>query len=809
MLKKLPNLIKLFFILFLFVGILSFVRPVLAAPTPTPTPTTAPDDDDPSTGWIKDQEVTFVGKTATRANDFLEWTLSTENYRWITIPIGTTTNPIQDFWVLVRNIVFVLLALFVLGAAFVMIATRGQNLTIMKFIPRFITIVVLVVLSFAIIRFLYQATDVIQGFFLSVKDPATNISRNIGPQDLLYIAFNYKDFIGFRRVGVEFDESAFISLLLVKLTAITYYVMTGLLIIRKIILWFFIIVSPIFPLLLFFRPVRNTAKIWLGEFFRWLLYAPLFALFLHGLVNMWRDRIPLNFDYSKAGQIPGVDTIYPTAINILLGGPGQILDINNSVNLRDTFALYVVALLMLWVVILLPFLLLQIFLDYLNNISIAESPVIKRITSQSWFNRAYGSAPPSPSQPPQQPAPFGFARNLPFFNKRVMEMPASRTTNISEPATLSNIQSVRETRDVLRLANLSVPKMRDIARFETSMLRHDTVSRQEVSRFHETLERISKPTIVASPVDREKFTTIKEKLVSSQRQGDPLATSVMNATKVSTSSTQVVNETKTTVRGMLKSIAAPEQVMLPMERERVAHIKQQLVEGRAKGDSFSTSILEHANRINDVNVSEKEKDTIVEKSIEKLHEQAKQGNKLASSIITRKEEGVSQVSLPSVNKVQQVSIEEYEDVRKMWQENYQNMDTPVGPNGQPIDKHTFIAQDIDSITETINLLSSENQENVDKGMDRVASILPFLLLGGFSKSEVISYLKAKLEAAKAVMTGVDKKQEDEDTMVERGMETKAGEAQMTMKAEIPLEETKDENGNSGDGVPPPPSGTSV
>jgi len=302
--------------------------------------------------------------------------------------------------------VFPILLLFVMGSAFVMIVTRGQNLTVMKFIPRFITVVILVVLSFAIIRFLYQATDVVQGFFLNVSNleqPGT--SKNIGPEDLLYIAFDYATFTGFRKVGIEFDESAFISLLLVKLTAITYYVMTGLLIVRKIILWCFIIVSPIFPLLLFFRPVKNTAKIWIGEFFRWLLYAPLFALFLHGLVEVWRRGIPMNFDFSAVGT-----TVYPTAINILLGGPGMQIDINNSVNLRDTFALYVVALLMLWVVILLPFLLLQIFLDYLNNMSIGESPVVKRLTSQSWFNRAYGSPPPSPGQPPQQPSPFGLQK---------------------------------------------------------------------------------------------------------------------------------------------------------------------------------------------------------------------------------------------------------------------------------------------------------------------------------------------------------------------------------------------------------------
>lgn len=165
---------------------------------------------------------------------------------------------------------------------------------------------------------------------------------------------------------------------------------------------------------------------------------------------------------------------------------------------------------------------------------------------------------------------------------------------------------------------------------------------------------------------------------------------------------------------------------------------------------------------------------------------------------------IKDIKLPQQNNTQQVSIEEYEDVKKMWMENYQNMETPVGPNGTPTDKHTFLQQDIDNITETINLLSSPNQENVDRGMERVANILPFLLLGGFSKSEVISYLKAKLEAAKSVLTGVNKKQEDEDTMVERNDNTSQAHGEMKMQEELPAENgDKKDNDGSGGQTPPP------
>ena len=122
---------------------------------------------------------------------------------------------------------------------------------------------------------------------------------------------------------------------------------------RKIILWFLLFLSPFLAITMFFSFIKNTGWIWVRVFFQWVFYGPLLALFLGGLATIWKMGIPYVFDFSRAGSVQGY--IYPTAINILLGGPGQTIGINNSVNLRDTFALYVVALLMLWVAILLPF----------------------------------------------------------------------------------------------------------------------------------------------------------------------------------------------------------------------------------------------------------------------------------------------------------------------------------------------------------------------------------------------------------------------------------------------------------------------
>lgn len=724
MYKKLP----IFIICFVFISILffGFVKSVFAQTTvgsitPTPEliqeiqqsfpgfPIDIPGLNSPSGGlpvgtapvaegtWVSDSNVTFVGKTASRSGDFLDWTL--RNYDWACATKnanGTCSNqgnPLVGFWALIRNIVYALLIAVVLVAAFVMIITRGRSITVMRFIPRFIFILVLVTLSYSLIQFIYQVTDIITGFFLRVSGSL------ISTKDLIFIGFNYQTFEGLRLAGSKYDESAFITLLLVRLTAITYYVMTGILLIRKIILWFFIVLSPIFPLLLFFRPVRNTGKIWIGEFFRWLLYAPLFAIFLHGLVVLWssgspdKPGIPLAFDLTSPGHIPGIEAnvVYPTAVNILIGGPGQQIGIYNSVNLQDTFALYVVALLMLWVVILLPFILLKIFLDYLTNISLKDNVALQKIWDRGMA--PFNPKPPAPSTPPIVPPPAttGLAKSLPFATGIARTL--NQTKNITENKTVNQVMSSPVNTQILQLSNLSIPKMRDIAKFETSMISKDTTRQHEANRLKTSLSRIANPSSVQSQSERDRYMQVKHQLTQEKQKGNVLASSILSA----------ANTTNQASR---------------------AHVPGQKI--------------------------------------------------------------VAATNLPTVNKVQQVSLEDYEEVRKMWVETYQSSEPPTDLAGKQANREEWIKGDIDKINQAITLLSSIDPSRSQEGMDMVSNILPFLMVGGFSKTEVIAYLKAKLEAAKQVMSDSNRKKEDEEGMVERSAGSTTAEKHMTMEAEAKI-----------------------
>ncbi len=805
--RFLPAFLLLFVLL--FIGF-SFSVPrsyaqAVATITP-PAPTDAVDPSLTANTWKEDDEVTFVGKVAARADAFLNWAL--QYYKWAYVPSGAQ-DTLQSFWVTIRNIVYLFLLLVILITAFVLMVTRGRSITIMRFIPRFIAVILLIFFSYAIVQFLYGMGDLVQDWFLRNSD-----HKIIQSSDLLYLGFKYDEFTGFRKIGLDNDESAFVSLLLVKLTAATYYVMTGILILRKIILWFFIILSPVFPILLLYAPLRNTGKIWVGEFFRWLLYAPLFSIFLSGLVAMWSSGsqtisgIPLEFkNLGQAGVEANI--LYPTAINIVLGGPGQIVNQYNSVNLPDTFALYVVALLMLWVVILLPFLLLQIFLDYFHSVSFSDNTYLKQLIANgsSFINKNPAPAPQGP--PPVSPQSTGMAKVLPFANKISIPnvrpqaetfRPAGEARSLPFARPQQRQLPKEEVRQISQLTSLPVPTMQDIARYETAALSSNITRHEEVSRVHETLEKIANPSVITNNTEKERFNLVREKLVQQSQQGNPLAASILSAvTNVVTtnkSSVQTVPLTATqvtqNVQKGLEKIANPVATTNPVERKQFTQLKEHLIQESEKGNQLATSVLATTTTI--TNESHKTDTTEVVRVRQQLETAKQKGDPLATSILetfnTQQKpaqqagaRGGPSVVLPSVNRVQHVSLDDYEAVRKMWKENYQNMDVPPADGN---DRKTWLQGDITKMNRIINLLVSSNPQSAEEAMREVSNILPFLLIGGFSQEEIIAYLKAKEEAAKEVLSDLDKKEEEEDTMV--AADTKTKEAEKSMQAQESLPE---------------------
>jgi hypothetical protein len=104
-----------------------------------------------------------------------------------------------------------------------------------------------------------------------------------------------------------------------------------------------------------------------------------------------------------------------------------------------------------------------------------------------------------------------------------------------------------------------------------------------------------------------------------------------------------------------------------------------------------------------------------------------------------------------------VSIDEYEQVKKMWVDHYERGELPVSEN--VTDRKQWVERDTVFITNTLNKLLSDDPKLKQEGLDDVSYILPIFLINNLSGEQLIAYLKAKLEAAKQVRELLEKEEE--------------------------------------------------
>ena len=116
-----------------------------------------------------------------------------------------------------------------------------------------------------------------------------------------------------------------------------------------------------------------------------------------------------------------------------------------------------------------------------------------------------------------------------------------------------------------------------------------------------------------------------------------------------------------------------------------------------------------------------------------------------------------------------VSIEDYEEVKKMWTQQYEKGEVPTSEN--ITSRQQWVDQDIVFITNTLNKLLSSDDKLRQEGIDDLAYILPIFLINSLRGEELVVYLKAKIEAAKAVKHDMDKEKEITEKLKKKSEET--------------------------------------
>jgi len=338
----------------------------------------------------------------------------------------------------------------------------------------------------------------------------------------------------------------------------------------------------------------------------------------------------------------------------------------------------------------------------------------------------------------------------------------------SEESDLTNLSSAQNnvvipqvSNEILAMVNIKLPKMSDIARYEAMTLSRDKSQALEIEKMHEVLENIANPSSVARASEREHYEKLREKLLEENKKDNITARIILAAANGMLASS--ANITPSQTKAVLSQIANPSLVTSSSDKERFSNLHDQLTKASQQGNPLATTLL---------SVKETVSEAEIERLNRQLNEEKTKGETFAASILSNI---VPPFSLPTTNRVQTVNKEDYEAVKQMWKENYKNLEVPPDLASN---RSEWINNDISKTEDITNKLSSTDQDEVSKGMEEVSSILPFLLVGGFSQTEIVAYLKAKQEAARETLAVIAR--EDEDKVLVGG--SKGAEVQRSVGA---------------------------
>jgi hypothetical protein len=243
-----------------------------------------------------------------------------------------------------------------------------------------------------------------------------------------------------------------------------------------------------------------------------------------------------------------------------------------------------------------------------------------------------------------------------------------------------------------------------------------------------------------------------------QSKDSTVANSVLATINTAAHQTQATTRVKT----VLQQVANPNSVTNIADKEKLSKLHATLENASKQGNELASSIL---------NVNAKTSVADIAKLQERIMQS--KGQPLATELAEMTKKAVDTV-VPMTNRVQTVSQQDYQAVKDMWRDNYHKLEVPQGMAGT---REEWIKDDINRIDSIVKQLSSSNPDEVKQGLDQVSNILPFLMIGGFSQTEIVAYLQAKQEAAKEVSAELAKEEEEKVTV-----EVKHTAAQGTMAA---------------------------
>lgn len=516
--------------------------------------------------WKEDATVTAVGKAGARAREVLNWALSIKDAGF-----SSSSTALQTTWSRVRDIMGIFYFMIIVVIGFGLIAKQEWAERTRRSLPALIIAFAAAYFSYFVEVGTIRFTDEqIQNRLYTIHkwdESDTLDEKHLRAQDLLTVSFSYQEFKGYRKIGDAYDESIANHLLLVKIATFTNYLIAFIILLRIVILWGLVIFSPfMFPFFVF-PLTKKVATVWLRQFFYWLFLGPLFALFLTSVPYIWSKTnvsvkdvytgqkaqtsgIPLEVNKSILNSENSTEkttsNVYESGTNIILSPPGNtnadlqkdsVITSGNNLSETDTYSRWIVALLMIWGAIMLPFMLLRIAMGFSVEIGKSVSNVFGNSQAAQYIYKLGKNMAPPPQ--PVSPGPGGITRErlvekIPTIaptkqifdrSERVSAFNEKTVEKLSVPAILNVAGMKQATPELYSLATAAdgsdTRKISDLAKIEQQSGRSEVLTK--------TIESIGEPANIGDAQEQDKFNKVREAILMKSVSGDKSAQAMKNA----------------------------------------------------------------------------------------------------------------------------------------------------------------------------------------------------------------------------------------------------------------------------------------
>lgn len=321
------------------------------------------------------------------------------------------------------------------------------------------------------------------------------------------------------------QEQSIFAFSMLLFTGTAYFGIALIFLLRIVILWALMIVSPVLFVLAIFRSTRSTFVSWIFVYARWLFIGPLMAIGIGLMVGIWQTvGLPVSSSYSSFGEFGQLSNI-----GFYLPGSTTVNTLSNTSQMME----YLLFLIMLYLPILLAFMLTRQKLWSAATRGITErvtqsastAPVTVRTDGQTVETREA-----------EAKSPEGRLRNFLSTN--------FSGVNRAIPSALKPSAPAVETRE--RTANNRSDLTSNLQQAPLRTMLQSVVDQPEAPDLQEQATReLASIETVQSQEKREELTAIRNEIETRASLGQPEAIQIANDIRTYEEKQTVTKEEKT------------------------------------------------------------------------------------------------------------------------------------------------------------------------------------------------------------------------------------------------------------------------